>query len=65
MADYTRDTCNKLKKHGWKFERHGKGDHNLWKSADGKNTVAVDGEIKSRHSANEILKRAGIKELFR
>jgi len=40
-----------------------KGDHEKWKSQDGK-IVIVDHKILSRHTANEILKQAGIGKSF-
>ena len=65
MNDYTKAVHKILDSHGWKFNRHGKGDHDIWKSPDGKTTAVVDGEIKSRHLANSILSRAGLAERFR
>jgi hypothetical protein len=41
--------------------RHGKGDHEVWNSPHADTPVIVDGKIMSRHTANSILKRAGIK----
>jgi predicted RNA binding protein YcfA (HicA-like mRNA interferase family) len=47
------------------FVRHGKGDHDIWFSPISKRHVTVDGKIKSRHTANEILKQAGLPKQFR
>jgi hypothetical protein len=53
-----------LGKHGWTFVRHGKGDHDIWYSPLTKENFAVDGKIKSRHTANGIMKQAGITRRF-
>jgi len=65
MKDYTKAICEILTKHNWKFKRHGKGDHDIWKSSDGKKTAVIDNEIKSRYLANAILSKAGLQERFR
>ena len=58
MADYTKTVKNILDEHGWSFHRHGKGSHDIWiKSSE---SVVVLKNIKSRHTANGILKKAGI-----
>ncbi len=48
-----------LKKHGYKFERQAKGSHEFW-CKDGKNCVSIPSNLKSRHTANKILKDANI-----
>ena len=64
MADYTEDVRRILAQNGFVFLRRGKGDHVIWRNtADGR-TVAVDGKIKSRHSANATLKQAGLPKAF-
>jgi len=45
--------------------RHGKGDHDIWYSPITRINVTVDGKIKSRHTANAILKQCGIDMQFR
>jgi predicted RNA binding protein YcfA (HicA-like mRNA interferase family) len=53
-----------LRAAGWRHDRPGKGDHEVWvNQATGKH-VAVDGKILSRHTANEILKQAGLPKQF-
>ncbi|MCL2854080.1 MAG: type II toxin-antitoxin system HicA family toxin [Defluviitaleaceae bacterium] len=47
---------------GCQFVRHGKGDHEIWFSPITGKRFAIDGKIENRHSANEYLKLAGIKE---
>jgi len=53
-----------LSKNGFDVARKGKGDHVIWFNSVTRKTVSVDGEIKSRHSANEVLKKAGLGKHF-
>ena len=46
------------------FARHGRGDHDMWYSPITNRNVTVDHEIKSRHTANGVLKQAGIPKAF-
>jgi hypothetical protein len=46
------------------FERSGKGDHEIWYSPITNRHFVVDGTIKSRHTANAVLKQAGLKKAF-
>jgi HicA toxin of bacterial toxin-antitoxin, len=64
MADYGRRLREYLKQHGCRFERQGKGDHEIWWSPITKRHITVDTHIKSRHTANEVLKQAGIGKKF-
>ena len=65
MAEYEKAVRKILSENGCRFLRHGKGDHDIWHNSDNNSTVAVDSKIKSRHMANAILKKAGIKHRFR
>jgi hypothetical protein len=60
MAEYEKRVREQLDKNGCSFKRHGKGDHEVWFSPLNNHTFPVDGEIKSRHMANKIMKQAGI-----
>jgi hypothetical protein len=60
MAEYEKKVRKFLAQHGCTLKRHGKGDHDIWFSPITNLPITVDGEIKSRHTANEILRRAGI-----
>jgi hypothetical protein len=53
-----------LLKAGCRFERQGKGDHEIWFSPTTEVRFAVDGKIKSRHTANAVLKQAGLPKQF-
>lgn len=53
-----------LIRHGCVFVRHGKGDHGIWRSPITDRSFPVDAKIKSRHTANAVLKQAGIPKHF-
>lgn len=44
--------------------RQGKGDHEIRSSPVSSKRFPVDGVIKSRRTANEILKQAGLEKAF-
>ena len=64
MAEYEKKVREKLKDNGCYFVRHGKGDHDIWYSPITNINITVDNKIKSRHTANAILKQSGIKYKF-
>ncbi|RRD92530.1 type II toxin-antitoxin system HicA family toxin [Clostridiales bacterium COT073_COT-073] len=64
MAEYEKKVRDILKSHGCYLVRQGKGDHEIWYSPISKNHITVDGKIKSRHTANAIMKQSGIKYHF-
>ena len=64
MADYTKPVYDKLHKNDCIFVRRGKGDHNVYYSPITNRTFGVDGKITKRHSADSIMKLAGIKHKF-
>ena len=47
-----------------RFERQGKGDHEIWFSPQTGVRFPVDHKIKSRHTANAVLKQAGLPKRF-
>lgn len=65
MAEYEKKVRELLKQNNCKFIRHGKGDHDIWYSPATGRHVTVDTKIKSRHTANAILKQSGIEFRFR
>ena len=65
MNDYGIIVKSILDKHGWRFLRHGKGSHDMWIGPDNKKAVSVPKGIKSRHTANAVLRRAGLNERIR
>lgn len=64
MKDYSDALKDLLGKNGWHFHRQGKGSHEVWCSPDKKKFVTVFANMKSRHTANDILKDASIKHKF-
>lgn len=64
MPSYEREVRKLLRDAGCTFVRQGKGDHEIWSSPLSKINFTVDGKIKSRHTANEVLKQAGLPKKF-
>jgi predicted RNA binding protein YcfA (HicA-like mRNA interferase family) len=64
MNDYAKAVRELLAQHGCSFVRHGKGDHDIWTSPLSDRRVTVPTRIKSRHTANAILKQAGLEKAF-
>jgi hypothetical protein len=64
MSDYGPAVRKILLEHSCWFHRQGKGDHEIWCSPHTKRPFTVDGTIKSRHTANGILKQAGLPKAF-
>ena len=64
MAEYEKKVRDLLKQHGCYLARRGKGDHDIWYSPITGTHVTVDGKIKSRHTANAIMRQAGINHKF-
>jgi hypothetical protein len=64
MATYERAVREALRSVGCSFVRHGNGDHDIWYSPITKRHITVDGKIKSRHTANAVLKQAGLPKQF-
>ncbi|MCR6734792.1 MAG: type II toxin-antitoxin system HicA family toxin [Afipia sp.] len=46
------------------FVRQGRGDHEIWESPISGIRFTVDNSIKSRHTANAVLKQAGLPKHF-
>jgi hypothetical protein len=64
MADCTAELKRLLRDAGCRFERQGKGDHEIWASPITGVRFPVDGKIKSRHTANAVLRQAGLPKHF-
>jgi hypothetical protein len=64
MASYTPEVIRIPRDHGCTFVRMGKGDHEIWHSPITNRNFPVDGDIKSRHWANFVLKQTGIEKKF-
>lgn len=46
------------------FIRKGRGNHEIWYSPITERNFVVDSSIKSRHTANAVLKQAGLNKAF-
>ncbi len=64
MESFTPELKRLLLAAGCAFVRAGRGDHEIWHSPITKVHFVVDGKIKSRHTANAVLKQAGLPKQF-
>jgi hypothetical protein len=64
MSDYTKELKRYLLDAGCRFDRYGKGDHEIWFSPITMIKFVIDNRIKSRHTANAVLKQAGLPKQF-
>ena len=64
MESFTPELKRLLPGAGCSFVRHGKGDHELWFSPMMQVNFVVDSKIKLRHTANAVLKQAGLPKNF-
>lgn len=53
-----------LRQAGYRFHRSAKGDHEIWRHPETGRQVTLDAGTKSRHTANEVLKQAGLPKEF-
>jgi predicted RNA binding protein YcfA (HicA-like mRNA interferase family) len=63
-SSFTPEVTRILRANGCRFERQGKGDHEIWFSPITNRRFVVDQNIKSRHTANAVLKQAGLPKQF-
>jgi predicted RNA binding protein YcfA (HicA-like mRNA interferase family) len=61
--DFYRDVTRILSEAGWRRDNGGKGSHQKWRHAESGRTVIVP-RTKSRHTANEVLRQAGLPKAF-
>ena len=64
MPSYTRELKRRLREAGCLFVRQGRSDHEIWYSPITRTHFPVDGNIKSRHTANKTLKDAGLPKAY-
>ena len=66
MAGYEREVKGRLRKAGWERLRNPRGSHEIWSHDNaGRREISVPSKIKSRHTANSILKQAGLSKIER
>jgi len=63
-ADFDRELKRLLEQAGCAHLRAGKGSHQIWYSPISKRKFPVPIGIKSRHTANGVLKDAGLPKAF-
>lgn len=54
----------RLREAGCTPVRQGRGDHEIWQSPLTGTRFVVDGKILSRHTANAVLRHAGLPKQF-
>ena len=64
MANFYRDLIAILRAHGFELLRAGKGSHEIWHNPATSRQVTVPRTTKSRHTANDVLKQAGLPKQF-
>lgn len=64
MADYRKDLLKILKRNGCNFIRQGKGSHKIWYSPVSDQKFPVQQKIRSKKTANSLLKQAGLDKAF-
>jgi hypothetical protein len=64
MSDLAPAVKRILRENGCEFVRKGNGDHEMWKSPISGKSFPVDSKILSRHTANAIMKQAGLPKAF-
>jgi predicted RNA binding protein YcfA (HicA-like mRNA interferase family) len=64
MADLYRDLVKILRADGFTLVRAGKGSHEIWYNSANNRQVTVLRTTKSRPTANEVLKQAGLEKAF-
>jgi hypothetical protein len=64
MRSLTPELKDLLREAGCFFVRQGRGDHEMWESPITQRRFPVDNNIKSRHTANAVLRQAGLPKRF-
>ena len=64
MKGYGKAVRQVLTEAGCRFLRQGRGDHEIWISPHTPKPFTVPKAIASRHTANKILKDAGLPKAF-
>ena len=64
MVGYTAALKRILRDAGCEIARSGNGDHEIWHSPVTDTTFTIDSDIKSHHTANQVLKQAGLRKVF-
>jgi len=62
VSSFTPELMRLLREAACRFERQGKGGHDIWSLTHVR--FPVDSKIKSRHTANAVLRQAGLPKHF-
>ena len=60
-SNFYRQVVDAVRRQGYTRIRRGKGSHEIWAQSAG-NKISIPGKLRSRHTANRILKDAGCSE---
>jgi len=63
-SSLTPELIRLLREVGCHFVRQGRGDHEIWFSPFTNTRFPVDSHIRSRHTANAVLRQAGLPKYF-
>ncbi|PWW02225.1 putative RNA binding protein YcfA (HicA-like mRNA interferase family) [Hoeflea marina] len=61
---YYLSVCQALAEAGFRYVQNAKGSHEKWKHTGTGKIILVPHNLKSRHTANAILKDAGLPKKF-
>lgn len=61
---FYKDVTRALAAAGFEYEKNAKGGHERWVNRETGRLVIVPNPLKSRHTANDILKSADIEKKF-
>jgi len=64
VSDFERDLKKLLSEAGCAFQRQASGSHERWYSPISNRHFTVPSRIKSKHTANAILREAGLEKAF-
>lgn len=64
VQGYYAQIVSALRAAGCTYKRPGKGDHEIWYSPKTRRSFTVDKGSLSRHTANAVMRQAGIDKKF-
>ena len=61
-SNYYKQVVDAVRRQGFTRIRQGKGSHEIWARAGTEGKISIPAKLRSRHTANGILKDAGCSE---
>lgn len=61
-SNYYKQVVDAVRGRGFRRIRQGKGSHEIWAGAGTETKLSIPRQLRSRHTANGILKDAGCSE---